>query len=297
MDQQHHNSPREPGSTPPSSNSTSNHAPGGIFGELLLNVYQHLPVVVVQLTIDGVVLNMNPEAVRVLGYAESELAGKNFWAVMFPGRLFAQVPRFMSAADPLQQFARDVPMTIRTKEGRDRVLAWTRHVQNGVGVGSIKTLLCMGVDLTDRLLAADVAATLPGAGQREPEPTVMGVGNGGTVDSETVTPIAITPPATGSPAVAIAQVHEFLTEVTLRVEAMQAAYARGEMEQLAGIAEVLGQGAYACGLLGFSARAERLHVAASGRALGEVTDLVKEIAALVQHGGAAGTAGSGEMIG
>jgi PAS domain S-box-containing protein len=264
-----------------------------VFGELLLSVYQHLPVVVLQLTMDGMVLNMNPEAVRVLGYAERELAGKNFWSVLFPGRLFAQVPRFMSAADPMQQFARDVPMTVRTKDGRDRVLAWTRHVQNGTG--SLKMLLCMGVDLTDRLTTADLAAAT-GRGQSAelPEPTVMGVGNGGTVDSETVTPIAITPPAAGSPAVAIAQVHEFLTEVAVRVEALQAAYARGEMEQLAGIAETLGQGAYACGLLGFSARAERLHVAASGRALGEVTALVKEIAALVQHGGAAG---SNEMIG
>jgi hypothetical protein len=182
-------------------------------------------------------------------------------------------------------------MTIRTKDGRDRTLAWTRHVHAPDAPGSPKSLLCMGVDLTDRLTNADLPA------RPDAEPSSMGVGNGGTLDGEFVTPIAITPPATGSPAVAIAQVHEFLTEVAARVDALQSAFEKGEMEQLAAIASALGQGAYACGLLDFSARAERLHLAASGRALADVTDLVKEIAAMVRHGGAANDPHANDLIG
>ncbi|HVX84154.1 MAG TPA: PAS domain-containing protein [Phycisphaerae bacterium] len=308
--------PHEPsaGAHAPETAPANPAAPGrDAFSHLTAAVYAHLPVLVVHVTLDGAVLHINPEAARVLGYSEADLLGRNFWAVLFPGRLFAQVPRFMSLCEPVHHFTRDVPMTLRTREGKDRVIAWTKQLlappptastadapppqaetAGDAGLG-MKSLLCMGVDLTDRLSAADLGVRIdpaqgPGAAAGAPEGplTIMGISSEGTVDGEIVTPIAISPPATGSPAVAIAQVHDFLMEVGSRVEALQEAYARGEFEQLATIAASLGQGAYACGLLDFSARAERLHVAAAGKALGDVTSLVKEITTLVKHGNGPG---------
>jgi PAS domain S-box-containing protein len=306
--------PHEPSSTPAKQPDPAPAAvPAGIssdaFHHLTAAMYAHLPVLVVHMTLDGAVMNINPEAARVLGYSEAELVGRNFWAVMFPGRLFAQVPRFMSLCEPVHHFTRDVPMTLRTRDGKDRVIAWTKYPlspppspqtgKTGEALLGMQSLLCMGVDLTDRLSASDLAAATgtradaaqqPNAPLATPEGplTIMGINSEGTVDGEIVAPIAISPPATGSPAVAIAQVHDFLMEVGARIEALQDAYARGELEQLASIAAHLRQGAYACGLLDFSARAERLHVAASGKALGDVTSLVKEITTLVKHGNGSG---------
>ena len=126
--------------------------------DLLAELYRQLPMLVVHLTADGIVLHCNPETVRVTGYLTGELVGKNFWATLFPGRLFAQVPKFIPASwsgmggegggaaggdgaagvwggpPPLM---RDRPMTIRTRSGEERVVAFTRFeaARNGAACG------------------------------------------------------------------------------------------------------------------------------------------------------------------
>src|SRR5438045_3131724 len=88
---------------------------------LLADVYRHLPFLVIHITTDGIVLHCNPEACRVTGYSEQELVGKNLWGTLFPGKLFAQVPRFISLVEPAS-LLKDVPMAIRTREGAERVI-------------------------------------------------------------------------------------------------------------------------------------------------------------------------------
>ena len=135
----------------------------------LADVYRCLPFLVIHTTTDGTVLHCNPETLRTTGYEETELVGKNLWAILFPGKLFAQVPRFISLIQPAA-LLRDVPMTIKTKRGDERVIAFTRHmhggsasVNGGGGVdvsdtaGGTRSFICIGVDLTDRLLDADRA--------------------------------------------------------------------------------------------------------------------------------------------
>src|SRR5436190_251589 len=124
---------------------------------LLADLFRQLPFLVIHTTSDGTVLHCNPEVLRVSGFAESELLGKNAWAVLFPGKLFAQVPRFISLLEP-SLLLKDVPMTIRTKEGRERVIAFSRYqhlslVENTAEVA--RTFICVGTDITDRLLDAD----------------------------------------------------------------------------------------------------------------------------------------------
>ena len=115
------------------------------------------------------------------------------------------------------------------------------------------------------------------------------IGNGGTIEGEIVTPIAISPPVartsdadgpTGGSGEAVRQVHEFLTQMDLRMDALQVAHAQGELAELANIAGTLSTGAHACGLLEFSARAERLHLAASAAQLEPVNRLIHEILSL-----------------
>ena len=96
----------------------------------LTDVFRHVPFLVIHVSTDGIVLHVNPEALRVTGYLEQELIGQNLWTLLFPGRLFAQVPRFISLISP-SPLLKDVPMTIRTRNGEERIIAWSRYQHNG----------------------------------------------------------------------------------------------------------------------------------------------------------------------
>jgi hypothetical protein len=227
---------------------------------------------------------------RVTGYSEGEMLGQNFWALLFPGRLFAQVPRFISAVHPAGLLASDVAMVIKTKLGQERVVAWSRINQESAGMNvpgpteSAPAIICFGTDLTDRLNAADAETA---AGSVRKDDPVTGPENALPVDGDIVTPLAISPPilsgdASGNPLAAIQQVHEFLTGIEERVEALETAFSQGEMANLAGIAAGLRSGAHACGLLTFSTRAEQLHAAASRGALEQVSTLVHQIVGMVK---------------
>jgi PAS domain S-box-containing protein len=252
---------------------------------LLESIYRHLPVMVVILGDNGIVSYCNPAAARVTGYSEQDLAGKNFWATLFPGRLFAQVPRFISAVHPAGLLASDVAMVIRTKEGQERVVAWSRITQEGLpGMEGKPALVCFGTDLTDRLNACDTEAAVDTMRKEGDSP--LGVGNAGTVDGEIVTPLAISPPILPGDHAgnggAIQQVHEFLTKIEEHVEALETAFSQGEMACLAGIADGLRSGAHACGLLDFSTRAQQLHTAAARGSLEQVSSLVNQIVNMVR---------------
>src|SRR3982750_265049 len=96
--------------------------------DFLADVYRHLPFLVAHVTVDGVVLHCNPATSHLTGYEERELVGKNFWGLLFPGKLFAQVPKFVSSVQfgtgnaqaagdlsitgDVPASCKDVPMTI-----------------------------------------------------------------------------------------------------------------------------------------------------------------------------------------
>jgi PAS domain S-box-containing protein len=258
--------------------------------QLLESIYKHLPVLVAVLTSDGRVLYANPATLRVTGYAEAEILGQNFWALLFPGRLFAQVPRFISSVHPAGTLGSDVAMVIKTKSGEERVVAWSRINQEKAGMNvpgpreTAPAIICFGSDLTDRLNASEAEAAAENV-RREPGDFAE-ADDTLPIDGDLVTPLAISPPILtgdhGNPAAAIQQVHEFLTKIEERVEAMETAFSQGEMKNLAGIAAGLRSGAHACGLLNFSTRAEQLHAAASRGAMDQVSTLVHQIVAMVK---------------
>jgi PAS domain S-box-containing protein len=271
---------------------------------LLAALVYHSPAITIVLSIDGIVLHCNAAACHATGFSEKELLGKNFWALLFPGKLFAQVPRFMSATHPAQLVGKDVAMVMRTRDGKERVVAWTKvvHERGGQGDAKSRAIICFGTDLTDRLVDSDLGNKSAGpngnrgAGDDNFVPFGPGVGNAGSVDysdSEVITPIAISPPALAADGTAcgaaIQQVHEFLTEIDKRMEQLTAAFTRGEFDGLAGIAGGLRDGARACGLLDFSARAEKLHVAATSGAIDHVAGLVEQIVNMCRPGKQPGT--------
>lgn len=258
--------------------------------DFLHNLYLHLPLMVLQLTPEGVVTGVNPEVARVTGFPSEELVGKNLWATLFPGRLFSQVPRFISAVTP-SGYMRDVPLTIRTKTGQDKIVAFTRfihvsEVAEGDSKSTLRRIICIGNDLTDRLTDVErtVAAinAMPGnPADFEANPAANAEAT--PIEGDIVTPIAATPPApSGDANHAIDQVHEFLTLVDTRVSELQTAFNNGEFKQVESLADALRDGASACGLLSFSAAAERLRTAALRGHLDRLHNSVQEVVALAK---------------
>ena len=261
---------------------------------LLLAIYEHLPLVVVQLTLDGVVLFCNPYTAHITGYDQRELLGKNFWATLFPGKLFAQVPRFISPMAP-SPLLRDTPLTIRTREGQERVIAFTRFMHSAgipdVQDVSIKTVVCIGVDLTDRLLESD---KMMGAESGGFVPFGANVGNGGTVDGEIVTPLAISPPSpsgaaesagaetargVGASAEAIRSAQEILAAIDARMAAVEEETVRGEWSRLVALAAAVSTQARA-EMAALLSRAAELEGMAARASMAPLLPRVEEIVAL-----------------
>jgi PAS domain S-box-containing protein len=251
----------------------------------LADVYRQMPFLVIHVTCDGMVLHCNPEACRVTGYAENELIGQNLWATLFPGRLFAQVPRFISLREP-SPLLKDVPLTIRTKSGPERIIGFSRYAVSDASVppgsANLRTFLCIGVDLTDRLLDADRAALPEAVPPSDAGNGSFGahVGNAGAIDSETVTPIAISPralPATGP--CPIEQVREALASVETHNHCVRGAFGEGETQTLAAYLGAVrvpgGKGAFA-----FLVADDAEHLAACAQGLAEVRTRVEELLAL-----------------
>lgn len=69
-------------------------------------------------------------------------------------------------------------------------------------------------------------------------------------------------------------------EIDVRVEAIESAFSRGELANIAEMAVTIRNGAHACGLLDFSSRIETLRQAATAGSMTQVTGLVKEIVTL-----------------
>ena len=95
----------------------------------------------------------------------------------------------------------------------------------------------MGVDLTDRLMDADRAQVAEGAQPTaDAGVTAFGahVGNAGAIDSDIVTPIAISPRAlrTSGPC-PIEQVREALARVETHSHCVEGAFAEGGLQVLA----------------------------------------------------------------
>jgi PAS domain S-box-containing protein len=263
-----------------------------------MSLYEQLPMLVIRLSEDGTTLQVNPEVSRVTGYRADELLGRNFWAIVFPGRLFAQIPKFVSpcptAASPL---LRDVPMTLRSKNGTERTIAWTRFVLSDSAEG--RSLVCVGTDLTDRLLESDklpnVVVTGGNLGTVQDDAfstsldgKLQGIGDEIGVDpiaGDFVQPLAISPPLLSVGAdggQAIQDVHEFLTEVETRIGALEQAFMQGQMTHVTSLAGMLRSGAHACGLLSFSSAADRLLHAASAGSADAITLRVHELVSMAK---------------
>lgn len=234
--------------------------------DFLRDVFGHLPLLIVQLTVDGIVLSVNEQTCAVTGYQAEELVGRNWWGQMFPGKLFRQVPKFISTAAPAGVL-RDVPMVLKTADEKERTIAWTRFLRTAAS--GRQEIVVIGLDLTDRLLQSDVE-TAAAAGAEVPD----------AVDGSFIEPLAASPPklADDHGSRAIEEVHDFLTQMDTRIRDLERALTAQQYGEIVTLAESLHTGARACGLLHLC---DATHRVSSAAAHGSIIDITKQVQALV----------------
>ena len=257
---------------------------------LLADIFRHLPFIVVHTTTDGTVLHCNPETSRITGYEHSELVGKNFFALVFPGKLFVQVPKFISLLEP-SPLIKDIPMTIRTKSGGERIIAFSRYVHTGPASifsdSAPRSFICVGVDLTDRLNDAD-RDKLPPSFITESELGDLAtfgphVGNAGAIDAEVVTPIAISPKMPDKSAQGpcpVQQTRDALARAETHLECVKAVFADGELHALQALRSAAHANFATRDAFQFIARAEWLHTQIQGNTMGVIRTRVDELLTL-----------------
>jgi PAS domain S-box-containing protein len=115
--------------------------------ELCEHVVNNAPLLIVGLRPDGTTEFINAAVTRATGYQPDELIGRNWWRVMYPGHEYAQVERLL--ADEENFRVHDYEMTLTTKDGRERTIAW--NAANMLDARKrLTTIVGLGRDVTDR---------------------------------------------------------------------------------------------------------------------------------------------------
>jgi PAS domain S-box-containing protein len=103
------------------------------------------PAMICLVSTDGTAIFVNPACERITGYPASELVGKNFWHILYPGDDYKQVEGVMRIFNQVDVL--DHEMTLTTKEGAKRAIAWNLIGRSPAGPGQI---LAFGIDVTKR---------------------------------------------------------------------------------------------------------------------------------------------------
>ncbi len=127
--------------------------------------------IICKLNPKGKTLYASPYTEELTGYKVRELVGKNWWDVLYPGKLHSQVK------DLYEEFkkgdVRDYELRLKTKKGRERVISWSsfnRYEEKGSEnrrkagkkVRDLIEINGVGIDITER---KEVEADLKGRTQ------------------------------------------------------------------------------------------------------------------------------------
>lgn len=159
--------------------------------QFLQELFGKMPVAVIRLTPEGVILDMNPEAESLTGYISNQIIGRNFWATLFPGKLFQQVPKFISN-NKLTQTVRNQQMILRRHDASECTLLVSRFMHQAED--QRKEIVIVAIDPPAELKA--VASTVieeklppePPADEQSPI-----IASGSIPAGEFVTPILASP--------------------------------------------------------------------------------------------------------
>lgn len=111
------------------------------------------PAIVCGISPEGITNFINPAGENVTGYASSELVGRSWWKVFYPGEEYRQVENLFRKFDEKGN-VRDYEMTLTARSGDKKIISWSsinRTDQNG----SIREIVGFGFDVTQRRKAQE----------------------------------------------------------------------------------------------------------------------------------------------
>ena len=105
------------------------------------------PSIICGIKPDGSTNYINPAGEQITGYKSEELIGKNWWKTFYPGSEYQQVEQLF--IDFEKENVRNYEMTLTTKEGEKRIVAWN-SINHYDEKGEIIEVIGFGNDITER---------------------------------------------------------------------------------------------------------------------------------------------------
>ncbi len=122
------------------------------------SLVESAPCIICRLKPDGETVFVNSYVESLTGYRPAELIGRNWWDVMYPGELRAEVDGLYS------QFCKGdvsgLEMTLRGKDGQPRTLMWTSFNSVDTTRGALVEINGVGTDVTELKLNQDMLQRL-----------------------------------------------------------------------------------------------------------------------------------------
>jgi len=113
------------------------------------NLFEIAQVIVLILDTNGKIVRFNPYMEELSGYRLAEVQGKDWFTTFLPERNRERIMKiFLKAADNIQTSGN--VNAIVTRDGRERTIAWYDKTLKNPD-GKVVGLLCIGLDITERL--------------------------------------------------------------------------------------------------------------------------------------------------
>ncbi|MEQ8659190.1 MAG: PAS domain-containing protein, partial [Gammaproteobacteria bacterium] len=121
-------------------------AEAGWWAELAAQVVANGPLILISLTPAGRVIAVNDTGCRITGYSREAFFAANYWELLYPGELAYQVGALLADLGDAREL-RDYPMTLATRTGERRVIAWS-SLNRRAPDGRLLEIIGLGVDIT-----------------------------------------------------------------------------------------------------------------------------------------------------
>lgn len=115
------------------------------------------PAIVCELTPDGTTVFVNEAVTSLLGYAPSDLVGKDWWFTLCPSRQHQEAARMhelLQSGDVTNH-----ELVVAAKDGTLRTIVWNSANRYNADA-SLESIVAFGVDITERKRAEDTAQRL-----------------------------------------------------------------------------------------------------------------------------------------
>ncbi len=112
------------------------------------NIINAADAIIMALDAEGNIVRFNPAGERIMGYAESELTGRPYWAQMVPRERHGAARQLIHATTP-ESPRGEVEAVWVTRTGEERTIAW-RYVAQLSPDKQVSGLIAVGIDVTQQ---------------------------------------------------------------------------------------------------------------------------------------------------